>query len=457
MTKRTIVTLFSGFEGFGVGAHAAGYTHLWGVEFNPKLAAVAETNGFHTLVDDVRAVDYASLPRPDHLHASPVCKNASVAKTDGAESPEDLETAQAVCRAIEALRPDSFTLENVRGYSKFASFNAIVATLRRLGYGVTYAVLNSADYGVPQTRERLILRAVAGQERPALPTPTHARADKIAPWLDTRLPWVGWLEAIADLVDALPDSAFAPWQLKRLPHEICKSLAVRATDSSTEVLHRASDEPLFTVLGVSRGIPRAVLIDSKNVNQEYGKLHRLGSEPSITLANYDRPSHMPRALLLSAVNADGTTLPRTGDDPSFTLQATAYKQMPRAWVVDCQDSRAASGRTVSPDAAPMFTLSASMEPRRPARAYLTQLQGNARGDWRADNEPAKTLAAGIDAHQHNLASAGRVVKLSPRCLARLQSFPDSYALPERAALACEGIGNAVPCLLAQRIMELAND
>jgi len=292
MTERTIATLFSGFEGFGVGAHAAGYTHLWGVEFNPKLAAVAERNGFHTLVDDVRAVDYASLPRPDHLHASPVCKNASVAKTDGAESPEDLETAQAVCRAIEALRPDSFSLENVRGYSKFTAFNAIVATLRRLGYGVAYAVLNSADYGVPQTRERLILRAVAGQERPVLPTPTHARADKIAPWLDTRLPWVGWLAAIADLVDALPESRFADWQLKRLPREIRESLM---------------------------------------------------------------------------------------------------------------------------------------------------------------------LSAGDAAHQHNLASAGRVVKLSPRCLARLQSFPDSYALPERAALACEGIGNAVPCLLAQRIMELAND
>jgi len=386
MTERTVATMFSGFEGFGVGARAAGYTHLWGVEFNPALAAVAEANGFHTLVNDVRAVDYASLPRPDHLHASPVCKNASVAKTDGAESPEDLETAQAVCRAIEALRPDSFSLENVRGYMKFAAFDAIVATLRRLGYGVTYAVLNSADYGVPQTRERLILRAVAGQERPALPTPTHARADKIAPWLDARLPWVGWLQAIADLVDALSDSAFAPWQLKRLPREIRES------------------------------------------------------------------------LMLSAVNADGTTLPRTGDDPSFTLQATAYKQMPRAWVVGCQDSRAASaclvgdGDTWRPVVAAVSpTVSAS----NGARAFLTQLQPNARGDWRADNEPAKTLSAGDAAHQHNLASAGRVVKLSPRCLARLQSFPDSYALPERAALACEGIGNAVPCLLTQRIMELA--
>jgi len=424
MTKRTVATMFSGIEGFGVGARAAGYTHLWGVEFSPALAAVAERNGFHTLVNDVRAVDYASLPRPDHLHASPVCKNASVAKTDGAESPEDLETAQAVCRALKALRPHSFTLENVRGYSEFAAFGAIVATLRRLGYGVTYAVLNSADYGVPQTRERLILRAVAGQERPVLPTPTHARADKIAPWLDARLPWVGWLEAIADLVDALPDSAFAPWQLKRLPREIRD----------------------------------AVLIDGKNVNQkECGKRHRLGSEPSITLVDYDRPSHVPRALLLAQGGYDGDVVRVAGDVPAFAVTANQNQTSLRAWVVDCQDSRAASGLTVRPDAAPMFTLSASMEPRRPARAYLTQLQPNARGDWRADNEPAKTLSAGDAAHQHNLASAGRVVKLSPRCLARLQSFPDSYALPERAALACEGIGNAVPCLLAQRIMELAND
>jgi len=426
MTERTIATLFSGFEGFGVGARAAGYTHLWGVEFSPALAAVAERNGFHTLVDDVRAVDYASLPRPDHLHALPVCKNASVAKTDGAESPEDLETAQAVCRAIEALRPDSCSLENVRGYSKFASFGAIVATLRRLGYGVAYAVLNSADYGVPQTRERLILRAVAGQERPVLPTPTHAHADKIAPWLDTRLPWVGWLKAIADLVDALPDSAFAPWQLKRLPREIRESLMLSAVNADGTTLPRMSNDPAFTLQATAY-------------------------------------KHMPRALLVHG--NDMRSMPtRDEDNPAFTIMAGSHSVgvsapsiYPRAWVVDCQDSRAASGRTVSPDAAPMFTLSASMEPRRPARAYLTQLQPNARGDWRAATEPAKTLSAGDAAHQHNLASAGRVVKLSPRCLARLQSFPDSYALPERAALACEGIGNAVPCLLAQRIMELAND
>ena len=153
---RTEATLFSGFEGFGVGARAAGYRHLWGVEWSARIAGVADRNGFTSIVANVCNVDYSTLEAPYHLHASPVCKNASIAKTDKGETAEDIATGDAVCRAIEALRPVVFTLENVRGYLHFEAFKRIVATLRRLGYGVTYDVLNSADYGVPQTRERVI-------------------------------------------------------------------------------------------------------------------------------------------------------------------------------------------------------------------------------------------------------------------------------------------------------------
>jgi site-specific DNA-cytosine methylase len=48
-------------------------------------------------------------------------------------------------------------------------------------------------------------------------------------------------------------------------------------------------------------------------------------------------------------------------------------------------------------------------------------------------------------------SQGRVVRMTPRALARFQAFPDTYALPDGAALACRVIGNAVPPLLMQRI------
>jgi site-specific DNA-cytosine methylase len=46
----------------------------------------------------------------------------------------------------------------------------------------------------------------------------------------------------------------------------------------------------------------------------------------------------------------------------------------------------------------------------------------------------------------------RVVKMTTRCLARFQSFPDSYVLP-RSGIAAKIIGNAVPPLLYQKIIE----
>jgi DNA (cytosine-5)-methyltransferase 1 len=50
-------------------------------------------------------------------------------------------------------------------------------------------------------------------------------------------------------------------------------------------------------------------------------------------------------------------------------------------------------------------------------------------------------------------SFGHVVKMTPRALARFQSFPDWYILPDKASLACTVIGNAVPPLLYQRVIE----
>lgn len=48
---------------------------------------------------------------------------------------------------------------------------------------------------------------------------------------------------------------------------------------------------------------------------------------------------------------------------------------------------------------------------------------------------------------------GRIAKMTPRALARLQSFPDTYKLPEGKTLACKIVGNAVPPLGYQRIIE----
>jgi DNA (cytosine-5)-methyltransferase 1 len=263
------------------------------------------------IVAPVQDVDYSALPRVAWLHASPPCPNFSVAKDDATETELDIEMARGTVRAIQEQQPPVFSLEQVYGYRESVSFALIVQALRALRYDVQWWHLNAADYGVPQTRRRLIL--VARRDgRVVRPVATHCQGGR-DDMFGGLWPWVGWHEAIQDIIDTLPDSEFAPWQLARLPADVRES----------------------------------VLLDGQ-------------------------------------ANTNGTTCTRIiGHTPAFAVKAQTGA-------------------------------------RHATRAVLAQ---------------------------------GRVVKMTPRALARFQSFPDWYELPERNALACRIIGNAVPPLLMQRVME----
>ena len=67
-------------------------------------------------------------------------------------------------------------------------------------------------------------------------------------------------------------------------------------------------------------------------------------------------------------------------------------------------------------------------------------------------QPAFTIASARPAI-HRAVLGARVVAMTPRALARFQSFPDTYRLPAQRSLAARVIGNAVPPLLMQRIAE----
>lgn len=344
----TIGTLFSGGEGVGVGARNAGLDHLWGVEYDDAIASVARLNGFNTITGDVRDTELMrSLLRPDVIHASPVCKNASNAKVDGDESLEDIETADAICAYIDHFKPDIFTLENVYGYRIFTAFAHIIECLNRNHYRVDYWHLNAADYGVPQTRQRLILVARLNG-KPRKPHATHARPDKLTPLFDDRLPWIGWYKAIEDLIDTLPDDKFEQWQLDRLPIEITDTFIFddHSGFNGDEATSRTSVEPSMSIMSTSRG------------NDGF------------------------RAFIVEGSNGSHIDISRFYNEPITTIVQTEYKSARRAWL-----------------------------------------------------------------------TCGRTVRMTPIAFARFQSFPKWYIIPENYKLACTVIGNAVPPLLYQRVIE----
>lgn len=162
-------------------------------------------------------------------------------------------------------------IENVQGYKNFESFGLIRAALDKAGYWSNATVENAADYGVPQTRKRLILRAVRNRWLPPLPDPE---------------PWRGWYEAIEDLLPGLPESAFVPWQLARLPAEMMTLMQPGAGNTNFKEAHagrgcRRQGEPSHTVTALEEGgtEPRAFLA---NQDSKCGLVN--ASEPAFTRA-----------------------------------------------------------------------------------------------------------------------------------------------------------------------------
>lgn len=361
----TYADLFSGFGGATCGAMAAGLTPLWGIEYDAKIAAVANENlGRHVHLANVLDVDPHTLPRVDVLHASPPCPNFSQAKTNGEETELDKSLARKVVRFIDVLRPRIFTLENVYQYRNSQSWAIIQNNLFDMGYWVSIEHVNAADYGVPQTRQRMIVRAVQGGWIPYLPA-----AQK----------WVGWYEAIEDLIPTLPESQFAPWQLKRLPDAL-KTCMVAQGGFDGNIAIAKAEQPALTI--------------TANTNQTN-----------------------VRAFIMSGANTQFGSGLRRESEPAFTITVQCDGRA-RAWLVDCANSN---------------------------HDVITARNGN---------EPSLTIHASLmEKNPLKALAAGKIVSMTPNALARFQSFPDWYKLPDSKTLAARGIGNAVAPLLYQRIIE----
>jgi site-specific DNA-cytosine methylase len=103
---------------------------------------------------------------------------------------------------------------------------------------------------------------------------------------------------------------------------------------------------------------------------------------------------------------------------------------------------------------PVFTMRAA---QNNPRAFIADVSNTSRESTiRLPQEPVFSITASIASRESHICtqlSHGRVVAMTPRCLARFQSFPDAYELPESKALAAKGLGNAVPPLMMQRIYE----
>ena len=139
----------------------------------------------------------------------------------------------------------------------------------------------------------------------------------------------------------------------------------------------------------------------------------------------------------------------TSPVPSVTGQ---FEGRVRAFIV--ANGKYDNGLVMTDKDQPTFTANGNQSS---IKAYLVESKNMQ--EWgdslRIDSEPATTVNTDHKPSHAPKAwlSQGRVVSMTPRALARFQSFPDSYILPESKKLACQVIGNAVPPLLYEKIIK----
>lgn len=164
--RATAIDLFAGAGGFTAGAEAAGLRVLWAANHWPAAVATHARN--HAEVEhscqDLHQADWSRVPAHDVLLASPCCQGHARARgKDRPEHDRSRSTAWAVVSCAEYHRPRAVVVENVAEFQSWTLYPAWLMAMSALGYTMAAHVVDAADCGVPQHRERLFLVGVRGR------------------------------------------------------------------------------------------------------------------------------------------------------------------------------------------------------------------------------------------------------------------------------------------------------
>jgi DNA (cytosine-5)-methyltransferase 1 len=231
MPSSTTISLYTGAGGLDLGLEAAGFKLGAAVEFDAKACDTLRANRkWHVLNADIHEVSSKALSavsglspeQPALLAGGPPCQPFSKAAYWRSRDTKRLsdpraDTLLAYLRVLRDLRPRAFLLENVHGLAFSGKDEGLrllrenIASINRdTGTRYSFAVqkLNAADYGIPQTRERVIIIGARDGTIFKFPAPTHRAPEESSASNhgDDRQPWITAWDAMGDLENDPDDS-----------------------------------------------------------------------------------------------------------------------------------------------------------------------------------------------------------------------------------------------------------
>lgn len=209
-TAPTMIDLFSGCGGVTAGFKAEGFRVLAAVEFDPVTARTYRLNHPEVVlyVEDIRSVSPEEVQRRCKLRSGQltvlsVCAPCQPFSKQNRYRNAD-ERASLVLEAVrfvETLRPVFLFVENVPGLKQNPDIlDKLLGDLDGLGYRVSApAIVDAADYGVPQFRKRFILLGTRLDIELRIPDPMYASPEEAAGSGEKK--WLTVKDAFAGLQD----------------------------------------------------------------------------------------------------------------------------------------------------------------------------------------------------------------------------------------------------------------
>lgn len=156
--RLTSIDLFSGAGGLSLGFHEAGISPVFAVEvmrdavqtYCARFPSVPVHHG------DIRQVQFSRFRGVDIVAGGPPCQPFSVGGLrKAAEDRRDF--LPEFVRAVTEIKPQAFVMENVPGLISFTPYLKTVLAPVAAEYRLSFQVVDASDFGVPQSRKRLLV------------------------------------------------------------------------------------------------------------------------------------------------------------------------------------------------------------------------------------------------------------------------------------------------------------
>ncbi len=170
-----VVSLFAGCGGLDLGLIQAGHKIVLATDFDKDCKVTYDNNFDHKLLlKDVKELEADELPKYDLLTGGFPCQGFSIANKYRNEKDKRNELYLEIVRLLNQTKPKYFLAENVPGILSIGKGEVVKQIMKEFseigkesgfsGYEVHKYKLNSADYGVPQGRKRVIFLGVSKEE-----------------------------------------------------------------------------------------------------------------------------------------------------------------------------------------------------------------------------------------------------------------------------------------------------